>query len=39
MSISNDLDEVSACIVCTKCKVNSPKIGLSFVMKLQENLK
>jgi len=25
MSISNDLDEVSACIVCPKCKVNSPK--------------
>jgi hypothetical protein len=25
MSISKDLDEVSACIVCPKCKVNSPK--------------
>ena len=25
MSISNDLDEVSSCIVCPKCKVNSPK--------------
>ena len=25
MSISNDLGEVSACIVCPKCRVNSPK--------------
>lgn len=25
MSISNDLDEVSTCIVCPFCKNNSPK--------------
>ena len=25
MSISNDLGEVSACIVCPKCKIHSPK--------------